>query len=158
MAKTFMSLKNQFSKILVAIDGSKNADKALNKALLIAEKFGSKLILIHVISDFIPEFSVTSDGLAIPNTTVIQIRTTIKENAETMMKQKLEQVQKKKLNCEHIIKVGDAGSEIIQYAEKNNVDLIIMGARGLGKFKQLLLGSVSNRVTTNSHCPVLIVK
>lgn len=153
-----MSLKNQFSKILVPIDGSKNADNALNKALIIAEKFDSKLILIHVISDFIPDFSTTSEGLQIPNTTVVKIRTAIREQAETMMKKKLDQVQKKKLNCISIIQVGDVGSEIIQYAEKNNVELVVIGARGLGKFKQLLLGSVSNKVATNSHCPVLIVK
>jgi nucleotide-binding universal stress UspA family protein len=151
-------LKNQFSKILVPIDGSKNADNALNKALIIAEKFDSKLILIHVISDFIPDFSTTSEGLQIPNTTVVKIRTAIREQAETMMKKKLDQVQKKKLNCISIIQVGDVGSEIIQYAEKNNVELVVIGARGLGKFKQLLLGSVSNKVATNSHCPVLIVK
>jgi len=153
-----LSLKNQFSKILVPIDGSKNADNALNKALIIAEKFDSKLILIHVISDFIPDFSTTSEGLQIPNTTVVKIRTAIREQAETMMKKKLDQVQKKKLNCISIIQVGDVGSEIIQYAEKNNVELVVIGARGLGKFKQLLLGSVSNKVATNSHCPVLIVK
>lgn len=153
-----MSLKNPFSKILVPIDGSKNADKALNKAILIAEKFDSEIILIHVISDFIPDFSVTSEGLAIPNTTVIKIRTAIREQAEDMIKERLDQVQKKKLMCESIVKIGDAGSEIIQYAEKNNVELIVMGARGLGKFKQLLLGSVSNKVTTSSHCPVLIIK
>lgn len=153
-----MSLKNQFSKILVPIDGSKNADKALSKALSIAEKFGSKLILIHVISDFIPDFSTTPEGFQIPNTDVIKIRTAVREQAETMMNERLDQVQKKKLSCEYIIEVGDVGSEIIEYAEKNNVELVVIGARGLGKFKQLLLGSVSNRVATNSHCPVLIVK
>jgi|CXWL01.1.fsa_nt_gi nucleotide-binding universal stress UspA family protein len=153
-----MSLKNQFSKILVPIDGSKNADEALSKALVIAEKFDSKIILIHVITDFLQEFSTTAEGLAIPNTAVVKIRTAIEEQAEIMMMKKLEQVQKKKLNCEYIIKVGDAGSEIIQYAEKNNIELIVIGARGLGKFKQLLLGSVSNKVVTNSHCPILIIK
>ncbi|MCI4432736.1 MAG: universal stress protein [Nitrosopumilus sp.] len=153
-----MSLKNQFSKILVPIDGSKNADKALSKALIIAEKFDSKIILIHVITDFLQEFSTTAEGLAIPDTAVVKIRTAIEEQAETMIMKRLEQVQKKNLNCEYIIKVGDTGSEIIQYAEKNNIELIVIGARGLGKFKQLLLGSVSNKVVTNSHCPILIIK
>lgn len=97
-------------------------------------------------------------GLEISDDVVLKIITAIKERAEIMMKQKLEQVQKMKLGCEYVIETGDASSEILHYADKNNIDLIVIGARGLGKFKQLLLGSVSNKVITHSHCPVLIVK
>lgn len=149
---------NTFTKILVPIDGSKNADKALSKALVIGEKFDSELILIHVISDFIEDFSTTAEGFQIPNTTVIKIRTAVREQVQKMMEERLDRVQKKKINCKSYILIGDTGSEIIQCSEKNDVDLIVMGARGLGKFKQLLLGSVSNKVVTSSSCPVLIVK
>jgi len=149
---------NTFTKILVPIDGSKNADKALSKALVISEKFDSELILIHVISDFILDFSTTAEGFQIPNTAVMKIRTAVREQAKKMMAERLSRVQKKKINCESVILIGDIGSEIIQHAEKDNVDLIVMGARGLGKFKQLLLGSVSNKVVISSPCSVLIVK
>ena len=151
-------IKKPFSKILVPLDGSENADKALDNALLIAEKFRSKITLIHVISDFVPEFAITPDGFAIPNTTVLEVRESIKKNAETMLKQRLEKVQKNNLMVDQVIKVGDPGSEIMDFAEKNQIDLILMGARGLGTFKKLLLGSVSDKVTSHSHCPVLIVK
>ena len=151
-------IKKPFSKILVPLDGSENADKALDNALLIAEKFRSKITLIHVISDFVPEFAITPDGFAIPNTTVLEVRESINKNAETMLKQRLEKVQKNNLMVDQVIKVGDPGSEIMDFAEKNQIDLILMGARGLGTFKKLLLGSVSDKVTSHSHCPVLIVK
>ena len=47
---------------------------------------------------------------------------------------------------------------LVSYAESHNVDLIIMGSRGLGGFKKLLLGSVTSGVSQHSKCPVLIVK
>lgn len=128
------------------------------QAMAIGEKFDSELILIHVINDFIVDFSTTIEGFQVPNTTIVKIRKAIREQAETMMTERLSRVQKKNLHCESVIVVGDVGSEIIQYAEKNHIELIVIGARGLGKFKRLLLGSVSNKVVTNSHCQVLIVK
>ena len=150
---------NIFTKILVPIDGSKNADKALSKALVISEKFDSELILIHVISDFILDFSTTAEGFQIPDTTVIKIRKEVREQAKKMVEERLSRVQqKKKINCESVILIGDIGSEIIRYAKKYNVDLVVMGARGLGKIKGLLLGSISNKVVIGSPCPVLIVK
>lgn len=152
------SLKNPFSKILVPLDSSKNANKALDKALVIAEKFDSKVILIHVMSDFLPEFSVTPEGFAIPNTTLIEVEKSVKKNAKALLKKRFEKVQKRKLDCDQVLKTGDPASKIIDYAEKNKIDLIIMGGRGLGTFEKLLLGSVSNKITAHSHCPVLIVK
>ena len=151
-------MNKPFSKILVPLDGSKNADRALDNALLIAEKFGSKIILMHVIGGFVPEFALSPEGFAIPNTTVLEVRESIKKNAKEMLKKRLEKVQKNNLKVSQVIKVGDPGSEIINFAEKNKIDLILMGARGLGAFKKLLLGSVSNKVTSHSHCPVLVVK
>ncbi len=47
---------------------------------------------------------------------------------------------------------------LVSYAESHNIDLIVMGSRGLGGFKKLLLGSVASGVTEHSKCPVLIVK
>lgn len=151
-------MKTLFSKILVPVDGSKNADLALDKAITIAEKFESKLILIHVINDFVTDFSTTPEGFQIPNSTIIKIRKSIREQAESMMEKRLADVQKRELDCKSTIEIGDVGSEILQFAQKNDIELIVMGARGLGKFKQLLLGSVSNKVMTGASCPVLIVK
>ena len=48
--------------------------------------------------------------------------------------------------------------EIIQYAEKENIDLIVIGTRGRSGFKKLLLGSTASGVVTYAHCPVLVTK
>jgi nucleotide-binding universal stress UspA family protein len=47
---------------------------------------------------------------------------------------------------------------ITKYAQKNQIDLIAVGTRGLSKFKRLLVGSVTSAITSHSHCPVLLVK
>jgi nucleotide-binding universal stress UspA family protein len=48
--------------------------------------------------------------------------------------------------------------EIVEYAEKKNIDMIVIGSKGKSGFKRLLLGSVARGVVTYSHCPVLVVK
>ena len=57
-----------------------------------------------------------------------------------------------------VIREGDAAEEILACAEELKIDLIVMGNRGLGTFKKILLGSVSSKVVSNSNCSVLIVK
>lgn len=49
-------------------------------------------------------------------------------------------------------------SEIIEFAERENIDLIIMGTRGRTGFKKLLLGSVASEVVNFAHCPVLVIR
>lgn len=53
---------------------------------------------------------------------------------------------------------GSPSSEIVSYAEKENVDLIVMGTRGRGKLKRMLLGSTASGVVMNSSCTVLVVR
>jgi nucleotide-binding universal stress UspA family protein len=62
------------------------------------------------------------------------------------------------VNVETVVMKGDATSNIIDFSKKENYDTIIMGRRGKGKFKQLVLGSTSNKVLTHSNSTVVIVK
>jgi nucleotide-binding universal stress UspA family protein len=57
-----------------------------------------------------------------------------------------------------VLKKGDATSIIIGYSKKENYDTIIMGQRGMGKLRQLVLGSTSTKVLSHSYCTVVIVK
>jgi nucleotide-binding universal stress UspA family protein len=62
------------------------------------------------------------------------------------------------VKTEVLIKYTSVVKEIVEYAENNKVDMIVIGSRGMAGFKKLLLGSVANGVVTYSHCPVLVVK
>ena len=57
-----------------------------------------------------------------------------------------------------IVGITSVVKEIVEYAEKNNVDIIVVGSRGMTGFKRMLLGSVARDIVTYSHCPVLVVK
>ena len=62
------------------------------------------------------------------------------------------------VKTEVLIKYTSIVEEIVEYADKKKVDMIVVGSRGMAGFKKLLLGSVANGVVTYSHCPVLVVK
>lgn len=153
-----MRNNSTFSTILVPLDGSKNADNALDTAISISKKNHSRLILLHVIDDYVLDFMTDMEGMEIPNSTTVKIKSGLKKKAMKMLDERSNKVSKNGISCETEIRIGNVGDEILNYSKQNQVDLIIMGARGLGKLKQLLLGSVSNKVVINSHCPVLIVK
>jgi nucleotide-binding universal stress UspA family protein len=54
--------------------------------------------------------------------------------------------------------ISRVGSAIVDYAERENVDLIVIGSRGRRGFKKMLLGSVASDVVTYAYCPVMVVK
>jgi nucleotide-binding universal stress UspA family protein len=62
------------------------------------------------------------------------------------------------VKTEVLIKYTSVVKEIVEYAEDNKVDMIVIGSRGVTGLKKILLGSVANGVVTYSHCPVLVVK
>jgi nucleotide-binding universal stress UspA family protein len=63
-----------------------------------------------------------------------------------------------KVKTDIVVGITSTVKEIVEYAEKNKMDLIVIGSRGLSGFKKMLLGSVASGVVTYSHCPVLVVK
>ena len=145
-------------KILVPIDGSKSADKALDFALDIAKKYSAKITIITVFDE--PSPSLLAQGsVFIPNTTENYL-----EKAKYFNEKILIEAQKKATNVNPKLKAstnlltGRPADTIVEKAKKENFDLIVMGSRGLGGIKELLLGSVSDRVADRASCPVLIVK
>ena len=63
-----------------------------------------------------------------------------------------------KVKTDIIISVTSVVREIADYAKKNNIDVIVVGSRGMSEFKKMLLGSVASGVVTFAHCPVIVVK
>ena len=71
---------------------------------------------------------------------------------------KQEQLQVKKIKTDVITTPISVVSAILEYADKRDTDLIIIGTRGIAGFKRMLLGSVASGVVTYAHCPVLVVR
>ena len=135
-------------KILVPIDGSKYSFKALEKARVLCEKFGSELIVITVVSDIVAlnvdyKIDIISQNIA---------------SAEQMLKQIELDFKDSNIKLTTMYKVGDITREIVEQAEKIDVDLIVMGSRGLGMLSRTFLGSISHKVINNTDRSVLVVK
>lgn len=138
-----------FEKILVPLDGSEHSLNALEKAIQIAKKFDGKITLINVYS--VSSFRMTPSQVF---AYVVEIR----KSGESILAEGKKIAFDKGIQVETLLKEGHIVEEILQKARDGNFDLIVMGARGISKIKEILLGSVSHGVTTHAPCPVLVVK
>jgi len=132
--------KTKLSKILVAVDGSESAEKALEYAVQLAKKHKAKVTLLNVgeskIFGLKPE---VARGIG-----------------ESILSDAAAKVKGLKLNTK--LEFGNPPETIIEVAEKRNYDLIVVGSRGLSSVKRFFLGSVSDDVSHHAKCSVLIVR
>jgi nucleotide-binding universal stress UspA family protein len=134
--------------ILVPLDGSKNSFKALAKAIFIAKKCNSSITALYVLRT------------AFDNPNLIYVPQTQNElkKVEKFLDTAKNQVTKNSIKFKKEIVFGHEAKEVINFAQKGKFDLIVIGARGRGTIKQMLLGSVSNAIVHSSKIPVLIIK
>jgi len=147
-------------KILVALDGSEAANKALDFALDLAEKYSADILLFTVVQPVTMPFYVFEE---VP-TPVIPEHATFSERLEDYSKSLLSEILKKvkkkkpKLKVSSRLEEGQPAEKIVKAAKDEGIDIIVIGSRGLSGVKEWLLGSVSDRVADKADCPVLIVK
>ncbi len=142
--------------ILTPVDGSKHSKKALEFACDLANKYGAKLHLLYVVQGAPVErtmvmgsahvtFEANHDELKHMGQAVIDAATQIaKENGATITKATLES--------------GPPAQHILGYANSNDIDMIIMGSRGLSDLAGLMMGSVSHKVTHLADCNCITVR
>ena len=141
-----------YSKILVPIDGSENSTRALEHGLALSSNLKSKLTLLYII-DVPPFVYVQSQQV------VNSVMESLEKEAKSVLESAKNLSKKQGVEPETVfLKGGDISSIIIDYGEKNNFDVIVIGSRGHGKVKTVLLGSVSHNVLHNSKIPVIIIK
>ena len=138
-----------FSKVLVGIDGSSYAEKAVSYAVDIAKKYESNVTLVHVI-----DFHV----YAYEQVVVAQSDTRLKEEGKQILNRGQELARSLGMHVNTKLVAGSPADEISRLANTEGFDLVVIGNRGLGSVKAFLLGSVSERVSRLTKCPVLIVK
>ncbi|MBF7083800.1 universal stress protein [Desulfallas sp. Bu1-1] len=122
-------------KILVPLDGSENSMRAVEYALSLAKKCpGVKVGLISVVYPF----TSTQAGTSMEKARELFTREGVKVSTEILE--------------------GDPAETIIKYVNDHGIDTVIMGSRGMGALRGMVLGSVSYKVLGNVHVPVTIVK
>ncbi|UCC39535.1 MAG: universal stress protein [Candidatus Aminicenantes bacterium] len=139
-------------KILWTTDFSDEAQEALLYADAFRKTFKAQLIALHVVPDF---------SSALYSTTYV-IRGELSKRVDFLKREakaKLETLKKaKKLPLKIIVKEGTASKKIIETAEEEKVDMIVIGRRGMSAIEKLFIGSVANQVLRTSSVPVLVTK
>ena len=139
-----------FSKILIAIDGSDASMDAADYATAISQRYNAELYALHVIHADVDLYG--------PHETSEFTRNMRNEGEKYLNKVNVKANEKDIQIKTEIISSRDISGGILDFAEENNIDLIVIGTRGRSGFKRLLLGSVASHVVTYAHCPVLVVK
>jgi nucleotide-binding universal stress UspA family protein len=134
-------------KILVAVDGSPHAGRALDFAIDMAPRYAATLVLLHA-------FPHVSDLLGTPYYEHLLA-------ARTLIGQQLLEAARSQVGdaapVETQLAEGPAAPAILRIAADERCDMIVLGSRGHGQIVGLLLGSVSSAVAQQAECPVLIV-
>jgi nucleotide-binding universal stress UspA family protein len=142
--------KAAISKILVAIDGSDESMDAADQAISISKEYNAELYALHVIRADVDLFG--------PHETSEFMTNMMNEGEKYLNKVKLKANEKNIQIKTEIVSSMNISGGILDYAEENNFDLIVIGTKERSGFKRLLLGSVASHVITYTHCPVLVVK
>jgi nucleotide-binding universal stress UspA family protein len=145
-------------KILVGLDGSDSAARALAMAADLAVRYGAALYLLHVV----PRPTIASEGLReFARAERIEVPLAVAMSAES---QSIVAAGQATANARGVASVatsilsGDPAERLLEYAREQGVDLIVVGRRGIGQIRGLLMGSVSWKINCVAECPVLTVR
>jgi nucleotide-binding universal stress UspA family protein len=147
-------------RILVAVDGSKPSMDASIQAIDIAKRYDAELIALYVVSQDI-RYNYLEDVITpkLPRALKDVMMIAMQKGGRHVDKVKQKASEKNvKVKTDVVIGTSSVVKEIIEYAEKNRVDMIVIGSRGLSGIKKVLLGSVASGVLRYSRCPVLVTK
>ncbi len=133
-----MGASVMYQKILVPVDGSDHSKRALQESIRMAKMTQGTITLLHVVSK-----GITQEPC---------------EQAEGILTYAKKIAQAEGVPADSLLLEGKIVEEIVRTAREGNYELIVIGARGLSKFEELVLGSVSKGVTENAPCPVIITK
>lgn len=144
-----------FRKLLVPVDGSAHANRAVDMAIELAKCHGASALLLHVIRDLsLPKEileMIAAGEVTAPRTQILQ------DSADIILDRAKERFEKAGLSeVKGEFLMGDPASTILAYAEQNGVDLIVVGQRGLGPYEGLL-GGVARRLINMTRISCLIV-
>ena len=143
------------TKILLAIDGSEEATLAARTATDVASKTDSELHVVFI------GLSAAYVGMGPPEIADIPppSQEELSEEAKRLLDAQVKQIEVDGGTVAHAhLRIGRPDEQIVSLAEEIGAGLIVMGSRGLGGLRRLLMGSVSDSVVRHAYCPVLIVR
>jgi nucleotide-binding universal stress UspA family protein len=138
-----------YKRIVLASDGSEHSKRAADNAIQIAQcSKGSKIDVVYVVDPDRAKSDVLSNWNSVD----------LNDQRKVRMKEVEKRALKAGVSYEIKILHGEPGPTIVKYVNDNNIDLVVIGSRGLNGLQEFVLGSVSHKVAKRANCPVLIVK
>jgi nucleotide-binding universal stress UspA family protein len=146
-----------FKTILVPIDGSDHAEKAVSVAADLAGKYGATLHIITVMdsTELAPALHRFAEAEHISGAEA-QVATYISDRFVERAREIAQEGGAPSI--ETFVSMGNVQEKILEYAKKTGADLIVMGSRGLSDLKGLMLGSISHKVANSAPCTVITVR
>ena len=138
--------------ILAPTDFSDSSKKAISDAFELARTFGATLSLLHVLepSPYLGEFTLPTMGE--------ELLGDLERQASAALAQVLPEAQEATIEVTRAVAIGSPSQKIVETAEAEHVDLIVMATHGRTGLSHLLIGSVAERVVRTAPCPVLTIR
>ena len=140
----------ELKNICVPVDFSDTSAAALKYAKALADAFGSKLHVLHILVNWVPD----GDFPVSP-----QLYVDLENSARKQLEAQLSTDDKTKYQAQMALVSGMSEFvEIIRYAREKNIDLLVLGTHGRGAIAHMLMGSVAEKIVRKAPCPVLTVR
>ena len=144
-----------FSSIVVGTDGSETARKAVQQATDLAKQVGASVSLVSAFEP-VSNQRLREESREVPKD--LEWMVNPREDVEATLKDAAEEVDGAGVEVDTFAREGDAADAILDVAEEQNADLIVVGNKGMTGAKRFLLGSVPNKVSHHAPCSVLIIR
>jgi nucleotide-binding universal stress UspA family protein len=144
-----------FSSMVVGTDGSETAREAVRQATELAKSVGAT---IHLVSAYepVPEGRLRDERAQVPDD--LQWMVNPREDVTVTLEQAGEEIKGQGVEIETHAREGDPADAILDVAEEQGADLIVVGNKGMTGAKRFLLGSVPNKVSHHAPCSVMIIR
>jgi nucleotide-binding universal stress UspA family protein len=159
-----MKRQAMFKRLLVPLDGSRFASRALRYATEVAQRFGAEVILIQVIK---PATFIIDAGAPVgvsPAAAEIAVQAARQADegnaarAQRYLSGKVRAMRSRHIRSSYHVLMGDAARSIVEFGEKESIDLVVMTTSGKSGLKRALMGSVADVVIRESGKPVLVIR
>jgi len=149
-----------FKKILVCLDGSSFSEQVLRYASEEATASSKKLVLLHVVMlPVVTPVGIPGDAANIaPMLPTPEQIVADETKAKTYLNKKAKSLEEMGIDTECVVIAGNPGTTIVDYAEKNDIDLIAIATHGRSGIKRMIFGSVAEYVLRNSKLPILLIR
>jgi nucleotide-binding universal stress UspA family protein len=144
-----------FSRIVVGTDGSETAKEAVRQAIDLAKQVGASLDVVSAYEP-VPQSRLREERQQVPQD--LEHTVTPREDVDATLADAAKEIVESGVEVKTFARQGDPADAIIDVAEEEKADLIIVGNKGMTGAKRFLLGSVPNKISHHAPCSVLIVR